>query len=69
TLQSLLKSDPILNEVLLDHASDGHLSEFCDGSLYNTHSLLSTDKHALKIIGYDELEVTNPLGSYILRHK
>uniref|UniRef100_A0A1X7TS03 Uncharacterized protein n=1 Tax=Amphimedon queenslandica TaxID=400682 RepID=A0A1X7TS03_AMPQE len=57
TLQSLLKSDPILNEVLLDHASDGHLFDICDGSLYSTHPLFSTDKHALQIIGYyDELE-------------
>uniref|UniRef100_A0A1X7UZP9 Uncharacterized protein n=1 Tax=Amphimedon queenslandica TaxID=400682 RepID=A0A1X7UZP9_AMPQE len=56
TLQSLLKSDPILNEVLLNHASDGHLSDFCDGSLYSTHLLFSTDNDALQIIGYyDEL--------------
>ena len=34
------------------------------------HPLFSTEKNALQIIGYyDELEVVNPIGSYVSRHK
>ena len=38
--------------------------------MFATHPLFSTDKQALQIVAYfDELEVANPLGSYISKHK
>ena len=38
--------------------------------LYKSHPLFSVDPYALQIIGYyDDLEVVNPLGSYIKKHK
>ena len=46
------------------------LSDFCDGELFKAHPLFSTDLFALQIIAYfDELEVCNPLGMHIKRHK
>ena len=46
------------------------LGDFCDGSLFQAHPLFSLDEHALQIIAYyDELEIVNPLGSYVKKHK
>lgn len=52
-------------------AVDGNvLSDFCDGSLFQNHSLFSVDAHALQIVAYyDELEVVNPIGSFVKKHK
>ena len=50
--------------------SDGLLEDFCDGSLFKVHPLFSCDPCALQIIAYfDELEVCNPLGSHVKKHK
>ena len=50
--------------------SDGLLEDFCDGSLFQVHPLFSCDPCALQIIAYfDELEVCNPLGSHVKKHK
>lgn len=50
--------------------ADGFLYDFCDGEIYKQHPLFSTDKQALQIIMYfDEVETTNPLGSYRGVHK
>ena len=44
--------------------------DFCDGEVYKEHSLFSVDSEALQIIiYYDEVETSNPLGSYRGRHK
>ena len=49
---------------------DGLIEDFCDGSVFKSHPLFSKDPHALQIIGYfDELEVCNPLGSHVKKHK
>uniref|UniRef100_A0A1X7UP41 Uncharacterized protein n=1 Tax=Amphimedon queenslandica TaxID=400682 RepID=A0A1X7UP41_AMPQE len=46
TLQSLFRSDPILVEVLLDHASDGHLPDFVMGLLtVHIRYLVQTNMH------------------------
>ena len=46
------------------------LSDFCDGSLFQTHPLFSIHAHALQVIAYyDELEIVNPIGSYVRKHK
>ena len=44
--------------------------DFCDGKLFREHPLFSSDPLALQIIAYfDEVEVCNPLGSHIKKHK
>ena len=46
------------------------LEDFCNGRLFKMHPLFSSDPHALQIIAYfDELEVCNPLGSHVKKHK
>ena len=72
TLEKLMELDDYQAEVLNPHltASSNLFQDFCDGSLYKSHPLFSCDPHALQIIGYyDELEVVNPLGSYVKKHK
>ena len=58
-------------EVLNPHTSTNeYLSDFCDGLSFKSHPLFSGDPHALQIVGYyDDLEIVNPLGSYIKKHK
>ena len=46
------------------------MSDYCDGKIYKTHPLFSTDPVALQLIlYYDELELCNPLGSRRKKHK
>ena len=50
--------------------NDGIIEDFCDGATFRNHPLFSQDPEALQIIGYfDELEVCNPLGSHVKKHK
>ena len=71
TLEKLLELDDYQAEVLNPHTSASSvLTDFCDGSLYKSCPLFSSDPYALQIIGYyDDLEVVNPLGSYVKKHK
>ena len=51
-------------------ADEDILGDFCDGSLFQAHPLFSLDVHALQMIAYyDDLEIVNPLGSFVKRHK
>ena len=46
------------------------MEDFCDGARFKKHPLFSQEPHALQIIAhYDELEICNPLGSHVKRHK
>ena len=57
-------------EVLNPHTNNECLRDFCDGSFFKSHPLFSYDPYALQIVGYyDDLEIVNPLGSYIKKHK
>lgn len=48
----------------------GYLHDFQDGQFFKEHPLFSTDHNALQLIGYfDEVEPSNPLGSYRRTHK
>ena len=72
-LCKLLNDDTIIEEI--DTCSkrvhtNGLIEDFCDGSIYNSHLLFSQDSTALQIVAYyDELEICNPLGSHIKKHK
>ena len=49
---------------------DGKIKDFCDGARFKSHPLFSENPHALQVIAhYDELEICNPLGSYVKKHK
>ena len=72
TLGKMMELDDYQSEVLNPHMSTSNdcLGDFCDGSLYKSHPLFSLDPYALQIIGYyDDVEVVNPLGSYVEKHK
>ena len=71
TLKKLLSHKEIQAEVLNSHFADANeLRDFCDGVQFKTHSLFSRDPNSLQIIAYyDEVEVVNPIGSYVARHK
>ena len=46
------------------------MNDFCDGSLFNSHTLFKSNSTTLQLIAYyDELEVVNPIGSYVKHHK
>lgn len=73
TLKRLLCDDSVIKEIE-DFpnriCSNGLLEDFCDGSMYREHPVFSTDQHALQIIAYyDEVEMCNPLGSHVKKHK
>ena len=43
---------------------DGLMSDYCDGTVYKSHSLFSSVFSSLEILAYyDDVEVCNPLGS------
>ena len=70
TLKLLLTQKDVQKEVTSLHQSGSKLEDFCDGSMYKTHPLFTSDPLALQVIGYyDELEVVNPIGSYVKKHK
>ena len=72
SLTSILKLEDFQAEVLNPHGNSGddRLGDFCDGSLFKSHPLFSSDPHALQVVAYyDEIEVVNPIGSFIKKHK
>lgn len=73
TLKRLLCDDSILEQIEQTPnriRSDGYIEDFCDGSLFRTHPLFSEYPDSLQILAYyDEVEMCNPLGSHVKKHK
>ncbi len=72
TLEKLLTTcDDYVSEVENSHFSSTSLMcDFCDGSQFKEHELFSSNPKALQIIAYyDELEIVNPIGTYVKKHK
>ena len=71
TLQQLLSNKDIQNELEMSQTVDSpHYHDYCSGSVWREHQLFRGKPHALQIIAYyDELEVVNPIGSYVNTHK
>ena len=72
SLTNLLSLEDVQAEVLNPHQchSREQLFDFCDGLVFKSHAIFCSDPCALQIIAYyDELEVANPLGSYVKKHK
>ena len=66
TLKTLMALPEVQAEVLNPHTSDNSLSDFSDGSVFKLHPMFSIDPHAIHVIGYyDEVEVVNPIGSFV----
>ena len=70
SLSQLLQNEEVLREIHTVRSNDCMLKDFCDGGLCRNHPLISADSKALQIIAYfDELEVVNPIGTYVNTHK
>ena len=73
TIERLLMDSSVIEHLetfLSCIRNDGIIEDFCDAATFRNHPLFSQDPEALQIIGYyDELEVCNPLGSHIKKHK
>lgn len=71
TLEMLLRSKFVQYEVLNGHISvDGCMRDYCDGEMFQKHPLFAVEKGAIQInLFFDEVEVTNPLGSKTGIHK
>jgi hypothetical protein len=64
SLRALLMNDDVFADVMNGHKSgDGLMRDFCDGSRFREHPLLSIDPMTLQIIlYYDDFGTVNPLG-------
>ena len=73
SLEALLSDKSIQEEVQRFPKrihTDGKMEDYCDGARFRSHPLFSEDQQALQIIAhYDEIELCNPLGSHVKRHK
>lgn len=73
SLKKLLCDESVLEEIENSPnriRNDGKIEDFCDGSMFRQHPLFSNDPKALQIIAYyDEVEMCNPLGSHVKKHK
>lgn len=64
TLESIFKSKYVEEMLKNSDTDDSRLRDICDGSLFKTHPLFSTEKQTVQIqMFYDDFEVANPLGS------
>lgn len=73
SLSKLLRDDTVLEQIdtcpQRIHA-DGLIEDFCDGALFTHHPLFSQDPYALQLVAYyDEVEICNPLGAHVKKHK
>lgn len=51
-------------------SSTDSIADYCDGTVYRSHTLFSEVPEALQIfLYYDDAEVCNPLGSRAKKHK
>ena len=72
SLERLLNVESVLKQVEVHRppSTGDMLTDYCDGSLFKSHPIFSTDPKALQIIAYyDELEICNPLGTRTKKHK
>ena len=73
SLRALLSDPSVIDEIEQCPSrvrNDGVLEDFCDGEVFKTHALFSSDPSALQIVAfYDELELCNPLGTHTKKHK
>ena len=67
SLAQLLRNEEVLKEIhTVRSNNDMFLRDCCDGSFCENHPLFSDEDIASQIVAYfDELEVTNPIGSYV----
>lgn len=69
----MILSDTHIQQLLLSQkhqSKEGEYYDFSDGTVTKDHPVIAEHPNALKIVGYyDELEICNPLGSSVKKHK
>ena len=73
SLRSLLTDPSVIDEIYQCPSrihTDGIIEDVCDGKVFKNHPIFRNDPFALQIIiFYDELELCNPLGTHVKKHK
>ncbi len=71
SLQALLELSEVQDFLKYPHESQSELmKDVCDGSFVQNHPIFSRDKSALIVMAnHDDLELCNPLGVHIKKHK
>ncbi|XP_062499071.1 uncharacterized protein LOC134176418 [Corticium candelabrum] len=71
SLESLLQIDELLEQIENPHFNESDvMADMCDGEAFRSHPLYGIDPQALQVIlYYDDLEICNPLGSSVKKHK
>ena len=72
TLQMLMENEDFASHLTFEIENNAkHYSDFSDGSFYQNHSVFKANINScLQIIAYyDELELCNPLGTNVKKHK
>ena len=66
----LLNLPEFVNQLQQSHCShDGIMRDVCDGAYVKTHPILGEEGTIQIILNTDELELTNPLGTHVKKHK
>ena len=72
SLKNLLEMPEVWHHVENPHFTDSSefLFDVCDGKYIRAHPLFSRNSRALQIVvNTDDLEIVNPLGSHVKKHK
>ena len=71
SLQSLLQMPEVWQQVNSCHdSSDEFMRDMCDGDYVRSHPIFARNRKALQlVVNTDDLEVVNPLGSHVKKHK
>lgn len=69
--QNLINNEKVLEEIDNPHKSvDDFLRDICDSDLRCRHPIFSMDHKAFQIIAYyDDVELANPIGYQVKKHK
>jgi len=71
SLRNLLSMPEVWHYVQNSHQGDNeYMHDICDGSFIRTNSMFSVNSTALQVIlNCDDMEIVNPLGSHVKKHK
>jgi hypothetical protein len=71
SIECLLQIDEVVEDIENPHWLQTNLmSDVCDGDMFRSHSLFSSDPQSLQIIlYYEDLEIFSALGANVKKHK
>ncbi len=71
SIQALLQLPEVLRAVQTSHYSQNDMMhDICDGTFIREHTVFQQNVNALQIIlNHDDMEIVNPLGTHVKKHK